>query len=66
MQVLSCAPAHVRDFFPISEGEVLPEAWILSNTGRPTKKTHGTAFPQAEPSISGQLPGSRVTGQVLS
>src|SRR5271170_3953455 len=24
----------------------------------------GTAFPQANPSISGQLPGSRVTGEV--
>src|SRR6266481_511254 len=43
---------------PIMRG-TLPEAWILSYTGRPTKKTHRTAFPLADPSMSGQLPGSR-------
>ena len=43
---------------PIMRGN-LPEAWILSYTGRPTKKTHRTAFPLADPSMSGQLPESR-------
>jgi predicted Zn-ribbon and HTH transcriptional regulator len=31
--------------------------------GGPTKKIHGDRLPLANPSISGQLPGSRVTGQ---
>jgi hypothetical protein len=44
---------------PIMGGN-LPEAWILSYTGRPTKKTHQTAFPLADPSMSGQLPESRL------
>jgi len=36
------------------------EAWILRYTGRPTKKTHGTAFPLAcnNPRSAGG-PGSR-------
>jgi hypothetical protein len=46
------------------KGGNLPEARILSYTGRPTKKTHATAFPLADPSISGQLPGSRLTGHL--
>src|SRR5271166_4388671 len=40
-RVLSCAPAQVPGFlFPLRGN--LPEAWILSYTGRPTKKTHRT------------------------
>ena len=57
MQVLSCAPAHVRDSFPINEGEILPEAWIMSNTGRPTKKTHEGRVPSGRPVDFGSTPG---------
>src|SRR6266849_4768625 len=64
MQVLSCAPAHVRDSFSHYEGN-LPEAWILSAIrGDQRKRLMGTAFPLADPSISGQVPGSRVTGHL--
>jgi len=55
MQVLSCAPAQVRDSFSHYEGGNLLEAWILSYTGRPTKKTHGGRVPCGDLSISGQL-----------
>src|ERR1700719_4711823 len=36
-------------FFSHNEGEILPEAWILSNTGRPTKKTHEGRVPSGRP-----------------
>src|SRR6266852_1391595 len=50
--------------FPIMRGN-LPEAWILSAIrGDQRKRLMGTAFPLADPSISGQVPGSRVTGHL--
>ena len=42
--------------FPIMEGN-LPEAWILTYTGRPTKKTHGDRFPSGRPVDFGSTPG---------
>jgi hypothetical protein len=50
--------------FPIMRGN-LPEAWILSAIrGDQRKRLMGTAFPLADPSISGQVPGSRITGHL--
>src|SRR5258707_7105729 len=63
MQVLSCAPAQVRDSFSHYEGGI-SEAWILSYTGRPTKKTHGGRVPSGRPVDFGSTLGSRLTGQV--
>src|SRR5258708_39034964 len=50
--------------FPIMRGGNLPEAWILSYTGRPTKKTHGGRVPSGRPVDFGSTLGSRLTGQV--
>jgi hypothetical protein len=45
MQVLSCAPAQVRDSFSHYEGGISPRHWILSYTGRSTKKLMGNRVP---------------------
>jgi hypothetical protein len=42
--------------FPIMRGES-PEAWILTYTGRPTKKTHGDRIPSGRPVDFGSTPG---------
>src|SRR5271156_426513 len=47
--------------FPIMRGGNLPEAWILSYTGRPTKKIHGDYVPSGRPIDFGSTPG---TGQI--
>jgi len=62
MQVLACAPAQVRDSFSHYEGESPPRLGYRAIRGDQRKRLMGTAFPLADPSISGQLPGSRVIG----
>jgi hypothetical protein len=63
MQVLSCALAQVRDSFSRYEGGS-PEAWILTNTGRPTKKTHGDRVPSGRPVDFGSNPGQLKIGRI--
>jgi len=38
MEVLSCAPAHVRDSFPINEGEILPRGLDTEQYGETNEK----------------------------
>jgi hypothetical protein len=58
MQVLSCAPAQVRDSFSHYEGGISPRLGYGPIREDQRKRLMGTTFPLAEPSISGQLPGS--------
>src|SRR5258708_412025 len=55
MQVLSCAPAQVRDSFSHYEGGISPRLGYWAIRGDQRKRLMGAAFPLADLSISGQL-----------
>jgi hypothetical protein len=57
MQVLSCAPAHVRDSFSHYEGESPRGLDTERYTRRPTKKTHGDRVSSRRPVDFGSSPG---------